>query len=315
VIAPFLKDDPHRGFFIITGYDFDSGIFYLQGAFSDSTYVTVPVPKTWDGPTVSPMGWATNPIFVIGALDESQQQDRGLDRALVVTGIDMLKGGNLPYGVHEGEKAYMRSGGSHEAAYGIPAYRLLSWDIEKRDLTVRRDGEDTLNFGLVWRIDSQLGQLEHDRKYAATALNYLISRVAGGKSVEVQAIIDNIEKTTADVKDIRKIFWDKIPESVNSVDALLQYVRSSKSIVFSFAGRDRFFADLRNQGLQVFKTQWGPMVVDDSRDKRLRAKIMVKSLEARERASLRMMEEIVNYIADDLGVPRLEPTAGKRHRK
>ena len=62
VIAPFLRNDAYHGFFVITGYDYEQEIFYLQGALDlDSGYVSVPIPDYWDGPTASPAGWARNP--------------------------------------------------------------------------------------------------------------------------------------------------------------------------------------------------------------------------------------------------------------
>jgi hypothetical protein len=315
LIAPFLKNDAYHGFFIIAGYDFDTGVFYLQGAFRDSNYVTVPIPESWSGPTASPMGWATNPIFVIGDLVEDRDNvDRGTDKAMVTTAISMLKGGTLAYGMHQGERQYMAPG-VHQAAFGLPAYRLLSWDVENRPAVVEQDGKEVANFGLIWRLDAQLGQLNHDRRYAAQAFDYLVSRVAGGKSVEVEQLSANVERTAAEATDLRKIFWDQIPYALNTVDAVAGYVARSNSVVFSFAGRDRLFQDLADRGLKVFRTRWGPVIVSDSPEKRLRAKIMVKSLEARERASMKMMEELVEFIGPDLGIPPPEPRGPALRRR
>jgi hypothetical protein len=235
---------------------------------------------------------------------------------MITTGISLLKGGKLSYGSHQGEQSYMRAAGPHEAAYGIPAYRLLARDVASADLVLKRGAEDEANFGLIWRLDAQIGQLEHDRTNAATALGYLVSRVSEGKSVEVEELVTNLEKTAEDAAALRKIFWDQIPYQINTPDKIIVYVKGSNSAVFSFAGNDKHFQDLEDRGLRVFKTRWGPVIIDDSAEKRLRARILVRSLEARERGSIVMMEGIENHIAPDLGVPPPEPrTGGPRHRR
>jgi hypothetical protein len=313
LIAPFLKKDAYHGFVAIVGYDFDAGVFFVQGALRDTGYARVPIPNQWSGPTAGPLGWATNPIFVLGDFDAKTPPDQGQDKALLVTGAAMLRGGKLSYGLHGGESQYM-SGGARQATFGLPAYHLLSLDVEKAPIVVTGAGQDSVDFGLLWRLDSQLGQLEHDRRYAAMALGYIVPRVSSGKSVDANELVTNVERTGADVRALRKVFWNTVPYAMNTVESLVSYVDSSTSVVFSIAGRDVLLEDLRNRGYQAFKTRWGPIVVADSHEKRLGAKMLVKSLESRERASLRLMEDLVNYIGADLGVPPQEPTGPGRRR-
>jgi len=314
VVAPFLKNDAYNGFFVITGYDFSRGIFKLQGALGDSAYAEVPIPASWSGPTASPMGWAANPVFVIG--DRGPGQAAGdLDKRMVETGMEVLRGGKLTYGLTPGELPYLESPGPHEAWYGIPAYRLLSLDVATRPLVIKRDGVEAVNFGLLWRLDSQLGQLQQNRRYAAMALDFLSSRVSGGKSTEVLVLSDNVTKTTVDARDLKEIFGDRIPFEINAADAVVKYVRGSKSMVFSLAGRDGLLEEVRTLGIKAFRSPWGPVVLDDSPAKRLRARLLVKSLEARDRASLRALGEIAAYVGPDLGVPEQETPKGRRQRK
>lgn len=315
LVAPFLKNDAYHGFVAIVGYDFDADIFYVQGALRDSTYARVPIPKQWSGPTAGPLGWATNPVFVLGDIDPKMAGDQGQDKMLLASGASMLRGGTLAYGLHGGEAQYM-VGGARQATFGLPAYRLLSLDVAEAPIAITEAGKDTVDFGLIWRLDSQLGQLEHDRRYAAMALNYIVSRVSGGKSVDAGELVINVERTTEDVRALRKIFWNPVPYALNTVDSLAGYVDASKSVVFSIAGRDRLLQDLKDRGYRAFKTRWGPVIVADSHDKRLAAKLLVKSIESRERISLRMMEDLVNYVGVDLGVPPPEPIGpGKRRHK
>jgi len=314
VVAPFLKNDAYHGFFVITGYDFGRGVFKLQGALSDTAYAEVPIPASWTGPTASPLGWAANPVFVLGERDPDQVTD-DLDQRMVEIGMDLLRGGELTYGLTAGEQPYLASPGPHRARYGIPAYKLLSRDVASRPLAVKRNGAEAVDFGFLWRLDSQLGQLQQDRKYAAIALDFLSSRVSGGKSTEVLAVADNLEKSTGDAGDLREIFWHRIPLQINTADAVANYVRAGKPMVFSIVGREGLLDDLPSLGLKAFRSPWGPVVVDDTPAKRLRARLLVKSLEARDRVSLRALGEIAAYVGPDLGVPEQETPKTRRHKK
>jgi hypothetical protein len=146
-------------------------------------------------------------------------------------------------------------------------------------------------------------------------VDYLVSRVTGGKSIDVEAIATNLERTAGEAAALRKIFWDAIPYEIRTVDDLVRYVEASGSIALSFAGRDRFLEDLKARGLRAMKTRWGPVVFADSPAKRLQARVLVKSMESRERASLAMMEQVVSYIGPDLGITPPEPTGPARRRR
>jgi hypothetical protein len=314
VVAPFLKNDAYHGFFVITGYDFGRGVFKLQGALTDTAYTEVPIPASWTGPTASPLGWAANPVFVIGDRDPGQVFD-DLDKRMVDLWMEMLRGGELTYGLTPGEQPYLASPGPHTARYGIPAYKLLSVDVATRPLVVKREGAGAVDFGFLWRLDSQLGQLQQDRKYAAIALDLLSSRVSNGKSTEVLAIADNVEKTSGDARDLREMLWQLIPPQINTADAVVKYVQADKSMVFSVAGREGLLEDLQSLGLKAFRSPWGPVVVDDSPAKRLQARLLVKSLEARDRVSLRTLGEIAAYVGPDLGAPGQETPKIRQRKK
>jgi hypothetical protein len=315
VVAPFLKNDVYHGYVAIVGYDYDEGVFYVQGALRDTAYAKVPIPGQWSGPTASPVGWATNPVFVLGEMMTVRSEDPGQDKALLETGASLLRGGTLSYGLAAGEARYMAGAGPRQAAFGVPAYRLISWDVDRAPLVRAEGGQDEVNFGLIWRLDAQLGLLEHDRRYAAMALGYIVGRMKEGKHMEVQELTDNVERTGDEVRALRRIFWDQIPYAINTADGIAAYADSSGSIVFSIAGRDRLQKDLTDRGYGVFKTKWGPVMIADSRAKRLKAKLLVKSLETRESISMRMMEELAAYVGPDLGVEPQEPTGPARRRR
>jgi hypothetical protein len=307
VIAPFLLPDAYHGFYVITGYDYARGLFYVQGAFEpDSGYVTVAIPDFWDGPTASPEGWARNPVFILGEKRQEMSRRGTEERKSVRMGIKLMKGGTLEYGTQPGERKYMRTPGPHEARYGLPAYDLLSHDVEAAPLIYGGDGLTTLNFGLIWRLDAQLGQLEHDRHHGSTYVRGLSRYLRFEQNMLLAEIMGNFENVVQDVRSLRKIFWDPVPDWCVNSDDVLRYIDSNGSIVYRVPDIRGIDTALASRDLSLYDTPWGRVVVLDSPSKRLKAKLLVKSIASREKNSLYVMQDIVEYIG------RLDPDALKR---
>jgi len=306
VITPFLATDAYHGFFVITGYDYDQGLLYLQGALGvDSGYVSVPVPDYWDGPTASPEGWARNPVFVLGEARAQMERRGAAERKSVKAGIRLFKGGTLEYGTHPGEQAYMRETGPHTATYGLPAYDVLSRDVESEPVLVEGDGGEVVNFGFLWRLDSQLGQLRHDRYHGSTYMRSLSRFLRYNQRLLLGEIADNFDRTVADVEVLRRMFWDPVPDSCRTPDDVTAYIERGESIVYWMGGVGGVSRELASRGLVGHETPWGPVVVFDSPAKRLAAKMLVKSIASRERHSMLVMRDIVEHIG------RLKPDALK----
>ena len=311
VLAPYLKVDDYHGFFIVTGYDFEKGLFYLQSAFEgDSGYVTVPIPEAWDGPTASPAGWATNPVFVIGERKRKGQEVAMAGRGPVEVAISAMKGGRLMYGTHGGEHPYMGRPGPHEAVYGLPAYDLLSRDIEDRSLIKTRDGEVVLDFAFIWRIDSQLGQLEHDRSNGGYFTRLVSMELPRDKAAEMSEIRWNLEATAGDAAELRRFFWHEIPDTIEAGD-VAGYVRASSSIVFKLPDVGGLRDRLRGEGFDTFETVWGLVLIDDSHEKRMLAKTEMRSIVVREQWTLEMLEDIVDHMGSAPSIER--PGDRSRH--
>jgi hypothetical protein len=309
LLAPFLKPDAYHGFFIITGYDYEKDVFYLQGAFEESTEVAVPIPDGWDGPTASPAGWASNPVFVIGDLAREGTgavQDYGY---AVELGISIMKGGRLSYGNHPGEHVYLRGPGPHEASYGLEAYGPLASDVETKELTVEINGEKHFNFGLIWRIDAQIGQLEHDRRHGAQVLRFLARGISAKRTLMLREITRSFNLVVRDARDLRRIFWCEIPDTLVSSDMIADYARTSPSIVFRLPDHEDLPVLLERSGHDIYKTVWGWVLIDDSDAKRLSARLLVRSILSRERSSARMLEDLAECV--DL---RPDPDWSKQRR-
>lgn len=297
VLVPFITDEPYHGFFVITGYDFDKNILYLQGARrTEKGYVVVPIPEEWDGPTVSPAGWATNPIFIIGPNSGGGIKRLRVEKRTVELGISVMKGGTLPYGSHPGEHLYMAGESPRQASYGLPAYDVLSSDIENEPFVIEVDGEERFNFGLIWRIDAQIGQLEHDRYQGGLFLRYLSGGVPSDRAEDLNEIILGFENVSKDANDFRPIFWDEVPSTLTDAQGIADYVSRRSSMIFKIWGPQKLRQDIEAMGFGTYNTPWGWVLVDDSHEKRMLAKTALRSIYVRDRRLLGLLEDIVDHI-------------------
>jgi hypothetical protein len=297
VIAPYLKPDAYHGFCVITGYDYEQNVFYLQGAFSQQgKELAIPVPDGWDGPTASPAGWATNPIFIIGPKTGEHMSSDEIAMSTFTDGVRLMKGGELVYGGHPGEAEYMGKAGPRQALYGLPAFDLLSLDIENEALVKDEGGAPAVNFGLIWRIDAQLGQLEHDRDAAADLLKFLTNSVPAEKSMEVKEAIRDFEQVKEHARGLRSIFWCVVPPDVGGSAAISKYITDSPSMVFRITVDEGVRSDLKANGYGVFKTPWGWVAIHDTHQKRMLAKTALRQIIVRERHQIDRLTGIMEHV-------------------
>jgi hypothetical protein len=296
LISPFLKPDAYHGFNIITGYDYDLNEFKVQGAFDRRRAYNVPIPETWDGPTMSPAGWAANPVFVLGEAVDDSTVARNIYVDMVKQARDLLQGGTLAYGLTDGEARYMARPGPHLARYGLPAYDILAWDVEHTDIVLKRPGGDTLNFGLLWRIDAMVGLLEHDRSRGPEFGSVLRGILSQQNATALYELVVNLKRTAEDAAELRDLFWHEIPDTLPDVQAVLDYVDGSGAMVFGLPDMEGLASNLRDMGRKVYASPWGWVMVEDSPEKRVRAKMKVISLRSRETRSLDLIMQVGKHV-------------------
>ena len=296
LVSPSLKGDAYHGFNIITGYDYEQNQFKVQGAFERRRGYSVPIPEAWDGPTVSPAGWAKNPVFVLGeaADDSTEMVDVYVD--MVNQGIELLRGGTLVYGLHEGEARYMARPGPREAWYGVPAYDILVWDVAQADIVIRHPDRDVLNFGLLWRVDAMVGMLEHDRMRGSEFGAILRAVLSQKQTALLYELVVGFNRNAGDAAGLRSLFRHEIPDTLANPRAVLEYADRSNALVFDLPDREGLAASLREMGRDVYDSPWGWVMVEDSPDKRLEAKMKVISIRNRDLKCLGLMEQIVEGI-------------------
>ncbi len=301
VLAPYIDRDLYHGFFIIAGYDVAKGIYYIQGAFDDTTYKAIKIPDEWVGPTLSPLGWARNPVFVLGERISTQAKRRLAEKGAIKAAIGLLEGGEVNYGVHPQELSYIGDQSSHVAKYGLPAYDLLLSDLGSEPLILYRDGNEKLNFGFLWRLDSQLGMLEHNRHYGERSLHQTLTLLPREDAMKFLRVLENCKKMLEDVRTLRGMFWDIVPEEYESAEEVASYINGSRSIVFKTLEDSALLDELKLKGFKVFNSPWGHVVVADSPEKRSEARLVARQLQVRDRENLHIMREIVERIGSTLG--------------
>jgi len=292
---------------VIVGYDYGRGEFLIQGAFEGDGYKRIPIPQTWSGPTLGPLGWATNPIFVLGPINRHTNVD-SLTLGILGVGLELMRGGKVAYGRHPSEHTYMAGVAQRQALYGLPALELLEREVETVNVLKGSD----LDFGLLWRIDSQLGQFEHDRSNGALFLDMLKSRLPADGGRLVLELSGLFEASASDAKTIRRFFWQPIPETIKDAGEVAEFIESSQAIVFALGSDSTLANALEDMGYSAYKCPWGWVVVADSEEKRLRAKTAVHSALTHEKYALEILEQIR---ASDLGKAKEPPKTGKRRRR
>jgi hypothetical protein len=301
LVSPFLKPDAYHGFNIITGYDYDENQFRVQGAFDRRRSYRVPIPESWDGPTMSPVGWATNPVFVLGEASEDSATMGDVYADMADQAVEMLRGGPLAYGTHEGEDLYMAGPGPHQARYGLPAYDLLIWDVEHGDIVRRSPDGDMLNFGLLWRIDAMVGLLEHDRRRGPEFASVLRGVLSQQQSTAFYDLVVNFKRAADEAAELRDLFWHQVPDTLEDPESVLEYADNNSALVFALPDREGLAADLKSMGREVYESLWGWVMVEDAPRKRLGAKMKVISLRSRDIKCLDLMERLAVGISSRTG--------------
>ncbi len=313
LIASDLETSAYHGLFIIAGYDLETSHLLVQGALRRAGYDSIPIAEGWDGSTASPVGWASNPVFVFGRQVKGSGDARaGKNGPSIAAAIEIMKGGELEYGRHPGEEPYLGEAGPHTAGYGLKAFELLSYDIAHRPLVTMQDGEPHLDFGFLWRIDSQIGQLQHDRTQAFTFLRQARAGLPPEQNALLEELTASFQAVSRDAKGLREVFWQAMPPGVTTADSAVAYARGSSSIVLNLSVPMWMIDELKSMGEPVFETHWGWVMVADSPEKRMGARLLVRAILSRERNSIRMLEELLPDVDTRLERERPEGQQGPR---
>jgi len=204
----------------------------------------------------------------------------------------LMRGGKIAYGVHPSESPYMANPHQCEALYGLPAYGMLQRDVESQKLVIGSQEGLRLNFSLLWRVDSQLGQLSHDRSNGALFLKLLKARLPAQACQHVAELTELFEASARDADSIRRFFWQRLPEGLDDVHEVSDFIDSSDAIVFSIGTDSTLAYRLMGVGYDVYQSPWGWVIVVDSEEKRLKAKMTVHSAFVHDKLALGVLEEL-----------------------
>jgi hypothetical protein len=116
--------------------------------------------------------------------------------------------------------------------------------------------------------------------------------------------------TSEDARRLRQIFWETVPPEVTTADQALAYSRESTAMVINVGPRGGVADELKSMGKTVFDTAWGSVFIDDTPEKRMGARLLVRALVSREKNSLRMLEDLLPDV--DTRVERERPKESGR---
>jgi hypothetical protein len=231
------------------------------------TVVELALPDLWWGAVTGPRAWAACPAFVIerGA-PAGWRADGKLYRALM-RGAAQIAGGWTPYHDCEGARAFTDVPlAGRQAACGLPAYDLLMADIG--------GAEWVGGFDLIWRLDAQLGQLQHHRDGAGQYL----ATVPHPLAAEAAALCREMAQTAA---DLAARFWFHPSRPLTTAADVMAAAGSHSAMLFSLGLEETERASLARH-MPVIQTPWGHAALVDTVPRRKEAAALAGELRRQE---------------------------------
>lgn len=259
VLAPFLGDRWYHGLVLIVGVDDARDAFLLQLARNDpaatADYEVLPIPEGWSGPVPGPAAWADNPIFVIEERTGAPGADTVFRRALALA-TEVHAGPPLPYANHPGADEY--SGpplAGREALQGQAALEALREDVAETEVA---------GFGLVWRMDAQLGQLAYDRSNAAAFVDHAAEGLEGGPATAaLREAARGYRETATLAAELHRAYWDKRWSRESDRQAVRAGLMGSTSFVHGVGALEGDDMEWFRHFVPVMETAWGPAAILD----------------------------------------------------
>lgn len=286
-VVPLYSLEGIHGFVVAVSCDPAERRLYVQDGERDfvagmsPTVREIQLPEAWSGAVTGPLAWAACPAFLVerGAPLGWSAEGR-LQRALL-RGAALLAGGHMPYRDCEGAREFAAVPlGGRQCAYGLPAYDALAADV---------GGAEWLGgFDLIWRMDAQVTQLQHNRENLARFLGSLPHPLAE----EAAALC---RTTAAEAADLAGRFWFRPTRNMELAADVMAAAGSSPAMLYwiGFSGEER--AKLASR-MPVVDTRWGPAAVVDTAPRRREAGALVRSMQRREEKLVRIVSDLANAL-------------------
>lgn len=235
------------------------------------------LPETWWGAVPGPRAWAACPVFVPERSAAAGWSAEGRLHRALHRGTALLIGGRVAYRDCDGSRVYTGVPlAGRQAAFGLPAYDLLSADVG--------GAENLGDFSLLWRLDAQVSQLRHGRSAAAAHFRTIAHRLA--QSAE--------EAATAAARAADELcsrFWFRPTRSMATAADVLAASATQGAMVFWVGLEGEELARLARR-VAVVRTPWGPIAVIDTIPRRREAAALVRQLAEQDRLLLRLLGEL-----------------------
>lgn len=282
VITPFLGERWYHGMVLIVGIDPSKRQFLLRIARKNdgagSNYETIAIPERWDGPVPGAVAWAGTPLFIldgrISPPNECQLFDQAFARA-----AGLHTGAPLPYADHPGAQRYSGPPLAGRSAHqGESALRALREDLA--------DGE-FIDFGRIWRIDAQLGQLHYDRTNAGRFLRAAAGQHHAGRLLWEAA--QHYEATARIAAQLQAAFWDQRLEQSSDLPGVSAGIGDTSSLVYAVGHLPPVPLASLGHKVPLLEIPWGSAAVVDSPPRRRAVLDMVDRIIDHEECSVALL--------------------------
>ncbi|MEO2005881.1 MAG: hypothetical protein ABGY41_17495, partial [Candidatus Poribacteria bacterium] len=282
-------------FLVITGYDYDKGVFLVQGVdrlFSDTEYGEIEIPHGWSGAVPGETFWAKNPIGVVSRAPDAVPTDRTqLARDALRRAIALWEQPSFPFSDYweEGDWAKWASNlplPDMEQPLGAAAYDALVSDVLNAE---------TITGGMIWRLDEQFVIRKYRHLDAARFLREMRSLFSDAEGAVLETVAARFEQTAADGAAFYSMYWgDALTENPPATsDELRSRMDAAPNLVLGIPDEidDEAFAGWDD--CRVMHHPWGRVVILDTPERRAHVAELARALKAHGQESIDLLRAAV----------------------
>lgn len=283
-------------FLIITGYDYDRGIFLVQGVdrlFSAAEYGEIAIPDGWTGAVPGETFWARNPIGIVSRVADVEPADRAqLARAALRRAIDLWEQPAFPFSDYweEGDWARWASNlplPEMEQPLGAAAYDALERDVLNAE---------TITGGMIWRLDEQFVVRKYRHLDAARFLREVRPLFSAEDAAVLETVAARFERTAEDGAAFYSMYWghaltEDPPQTPDEARARMD---AAPNLVFGVPDEidDETFAEWDD--CRVMRHPWGRIVIVDTPERRAHAAGLARALKAHGQESIELLRSVID---------------------
>jgi len=147
---------------------------------------------------------------------------------------------------------------------------------------------EPLNWGVIWRMDAQCGQLAHDRMNAAKFLRYIAEKYPKYKDLLNTAEV--YKETSKSASELKQAYWDKRWSLETSRQTFREKVKNTNSFVYQIPVLKEEDINWIHRVLPVQNTPWGPAIIVDGPRRRKQNTNLVNKIITNEKQAIKQIQ-------------------------